>query len=94
MNLAELTREVKHRMQPTGGRPKVVGTSIYRNIPVTEVDDAVLKAISMTLSEQGVMATPAQVAAVILQLAIEEYDRSEKKVGKTTFSGFLDGPFS
>lgn len=83
MNLAELASEVKRRMQPTGGRPKVVGTSIHRNVPVTEVDDAVLKAISMTLSEQGVRATPAQVAAVILQLAIEEYDRSEKPAQKS-----------
>jgi hypothetical protein len=82
MNLAELTNEVKRRMQSTGGRPKVVGTSIRRHIPVTEVDDAVLKALSTTLSEQGVRATPAQVAGVILQLAIEEYDRAEKSARK------------
>lgn len=67
-----LRQEVGTRLQSTGGRPTDPAWEITRSIRFDREHWQMLESISGALSESGSGASPGQVAAILLEKAIEE----------------------
>jgi hypothetical protein len=70
VTLYALRQELLRRRQSSGGRPGIEGTSFRAKVPVGEQDWHRLEALAASLSAQGFVPSPGQVASVLLSIAL------------------------
>lgn len=69
-----MRQEIMERLESSGGRPRLRGTSIRQKIPLAVHDWSLLKQIAELLREQNVLATPGQVASELLHRSLQQID--------------------
>ena len=69
-----MRQEIMERLESSGGRPRLRGTSMRQKIPLAVSDWSLLKQIAELLREQDVLATPGQVASELLHRSLKQID--------------------
>lgn len=74
MSAFALRRDLFQRLRSTGGRPGLDGAEMKPKIPMRRASWAKLAQIARQMETDGFHPTPAQLAAVLLENAIRQFD--------------------
>lgn len=81
INLLALRREIRNRLESTGGRPKLAGTDRRQKIPLKDSDWHQLERFAVLLRETGLNVTAGQIASALLHLVLLQKEEGETKDG-------------
>ena len=81
MSSYAVRQELFRRLRSTGGRPALDGTDMKPKIPMRRSRWRKLEKLAKQVESGGFRPTPAQLASVILDAGIEQFDRASRVVG-------------
>ena len=76
MSAYAVRRELFRRLRSTGGRPGLDGTDIKPKIPMRQSRWKKLEQLARRVESDGFHPTPAQLASVILDAGIDQFERA------------------
>jgi hypothetical protein len=80
-------RELFHRLRSTGGRPALAEADIKPKIPMRQSQWEKLEDLARRVESDGFHPTPAQLASVILDAGIDEFERTLDATGNGCRAG-------
>jgi len=77
LSLFQVREELFQRLQSTGGRPSLAGTSRRTKIPLSDRQWEELEGIATDVASPGFSPSPGQIASVLLTLSLRSLRRNE-----------------
>ena len=77
LSLFQVKQELSHRLQSTGGRPSLSGTSARKKVPLNDDLWEELEKIASEVSTPGFSPSAGQIASVLLALALRSLRKAE-----------------
>ena len=77
LSLFQVKQELLRRLQSTGGRPSLSGTSGRKKVPLSESQWAELEAIASEVALPGFSPSAGQIASVLLALSLRSLHRDK-----------------
>ena len=93
LSLFQVKEELFRRLQSTGGRPSLSGTSGRKKVPLSEDQWAELEEIASEVASPGFSPSAGQIASVLLALSLRllRKDKGDEQKARNVASGKLTG---